>query len=413
MFQDEMMDKAVTETYMGEWKNDKRAGFGIAERSDGLKYEGEWFNNKKYGYGVTTFKDSTKEEGKYKNNVLITSQKKKHLFIIRSAKFRERIDAAVNSAQRASKFALQKADIAISRAATARGKGELADTAADVAREDSDIAIATAHQFAPDFQQPMSARAPRPARKRSVDFVPPSSQVPPEPPIDTMRSEIPSIQHTSTILPSPPMSSPLQPLAEVIKPSTSTMAIDSRSLRGASVSRNSQPVTGEPPGPSFQQAMSDHFDHYKRPPSRDPSVDRMSKGGAGGGGGGGRMSLSSRQPSVDKTSVGIGATNGSVTGLPASSSQPQPYVVPAAEQAVRRRTPAPDLAQPKRTESLFVNSSIAKGPAPKGVSCTPTVEKSNLQNEKMRKEKIIANRRDRNVRDEVRLSANGGDRPAI
>jgi hypothetical protein len=41
---------------MGEWKNDKRAGFGISERSDGLKYEGEWFNNKKYGYGVTTLK---------------------------------------------------------------------------------------------------------------------------------------------------------------------------------------------------------------------------------------------------------------------------------------------------------------------------------------------------------------------
>ena len=45
---------------MGEWKNDKRSGFGISERSDGLKYEGEWFNNRKYGYGVTTFRDGTK-----------------------------------------------------------------------------------------------------------------------------------------------------------------------------------------------------------------------------------------------------------------------------------------------------------------------------------------------------------------
>lgn len=51
---------------MGEWKNDKRSGFGVSQRSDGLKYEGEWFNNKKYGYGVTTFKDGTREEGKYK-----------------------------------------------------------------------------------------------------------------------------------------------------------------------------------------------------------------------------------------------------------------------------------------------------------------------------------------------------------
>ena len=40
------------------------------------------------------------------------------------------------------------------RTATARGKAELADMAADHAREDSDIARATAKQFAPDFQQP-------------------------------------------------------------------------------------------------------------------------------------------------------------------------------------------------------------------------------------------------------------------
>jgi len=152
--EDEMLDANVTETYMGEWKNDKRCGFGISERSDGLKYEGEWFNNRKYGYGVTTFKDGSREEGKYKNNILITSNKKKHLFLIRSAKFRERIDSAVNAAQRASKIALQKADIAISRTATARGKAEQADYAAVCAREDSSEARSCAQNFAPEFQQP-------------------------------------------------------------------------------------------------------------------------------------------------------------------------------------------------------------------------------------------------------------------
>lgn len=122
------------------------------------RYEGEWFANKKYGYGVTTFRDGTKEEGKYKNNVLITSQKKKHLFLIRSAKFRERIDAAVDSAQRASKYALQKADIAISRTATARGKAELADVSADHAKVDSEVAIQTAREFAPDFKPSLLER---------------------------------------------------------------------------------------------------------------------------------------------------------------------------------------------------------------------------------------------------------------
>lgn len=152
--EDELLDPSVTETYMGEWKNDKRCGFGISERSDGLKYEGEWFNNRKYGYGITVFKDGTREEGKYKNNILITSNKKKHLFLIRSAKFRERIDSAVNAAQRASKIALQKADIAISRTATARGKAEQADYAAVHAKEDSLDARSCAGTFAPDFQQP-------------------------------------------------------------------------------------------------------------------------------------------------------------------------------------------------------------------------------------------------------------------
>uniref|UniRef100_A0A8C0AQ89 Uncharacterized protein n=1 Tax=Buteo japonicus TaxID=224669 RepID=A0A8C0AQ89_9AVES len=46
-------------------------GFGISERSNGMKYEGEWLNNRRHGYGCTMFPDGTKEEGKYKNNVLI------------------------------------------------------------------------------------------------------------------------------------------------------------------------------------------------------------------------------------------------------------------------------------------------------------------------------------------------------
>lgn len=60
--QDDVTDSNVTETYMGEWKNDKRCGYGVSERSDGLKYEGEWYNNKKYGYGITTFKVSGRHE---------------------------------------------------------------------------------------------------------------------------------------------------------------------------------------------------------------------------------------------------------------------------------------------------------------------------------------------------------------
>lgn len=152
--QDDITDINVTETYMGEWKNDKRSGFGISERTDGLKYEGEWYNNTKYGYGVTTFKDGTKEEGKYKNNVLISSGKKAKLFLIRTSKLRERVDTAVAAAQRAAQIAHQKADIAISRMANARSKAEAAEQASNQARKDSEIARKKALEFAPEFQQP-------------------------------------------------------------------------------------------------------------------------------------------------------------------------------------------------------------------------------------------------------------------
>lgn len=132
---------------------------------------------------MTTFRDGTREEGKYKCNVLITSQKKKHVFLIRSAKFRERIEAAVSSAQRASKYALQKADIAISRTSTARGKAESADQHAELARIDSDVAVQTARSFAPDFKPSVLERFERlRTRERPLP--------PTEPPkVDYLRSE--------------------------------------------------------------------------------------------------------------------------------------------------------------------------------------------------------------------------------
>ncbi|OQV23513.1 Junctophilin-3 [Hypsibius exemplaris] len=148
--QEEILEPNVTENYTGEWKNDKRSGYGVAERSDGLKYEGEWHNNRKYGYGVTSFRDGTREEGKYKNNILVSSQKKKATFLVRASRIREKIDQAVQAAQRASQIALQKADISMNRTATARGKAEQAEIASMNAKEDAEIAKAYASQFAPD-----------------------------------------------------------------------------------------------------------------------------------------------------------------------------------------------------------------------------------------------------------------------
>uniref|UniRef100_A0A3B4AZE7 Uncharacterized protein n=1 Tax=Periophthalmus magnuspinnatus TaxID=409849 RepID=A0A3B4AZE7_9GOBI len=80
---DDDVDATATETYSGEWKNDKRTGFGVSRRSDGLQYEGEWLSNKRHGYGCTTFPDGTKEEGKYKQNILV-SGKRKNLIPLRA-----------------------------------------------------------------------------------------------------------------------------------------------------------------------------------------------------------------------------------------------------------------------------------------------------------------------------------------
>ncbi|KAF6772181.1 hypothetical protein AHF37_09430 [Paragonimus kellicotti] len=103
---DEPLGPNVTETYSGEWNEDRRSGYGVAERSDGLKYVGEWFNNKKDGYGVTYHADGTKEEGKYKENILVQPlNRRSKLFLIRHTKLRDAVEEAVKNAQDMSKKA--------------------------------------------------------------------------------------------------------------------------------------------------------------------------------------------------------------------------------------------------------------------------------------------------------------------
>nr|XP_055037780.1 junctophilin-1a [Misgurnus anguillicaudatus] len=147
------VDATTTESYMGEWKNDKRNGFGVSERSNGLKYEGEWLNNKRNGYGCTIFPDGTKEEGKYKNNVLVRGIRKQ-LIPLKSHKTKEKVDRAVEGARRASAIARTKVEIAVSRTTHARTKSESADQAALAACQESDLARAVARELSPGFYQP-------------------------------------------------------------------------------------------------------------------------------------------------------------------------------------------------------------------------------------------------------------------
>ncbi|XP_062407205.1 junctophilin-1-like [Sardina pilchardus] len=147
------VDATTTEAYMGEWKSDKRNGFGVSERSNGMKYEGEWTNNKRHGYGCTIFPDGTKEEGKYKNNVLVRGIKKQ-LIPLKNTKTRQKVDRAVEGAIRAAAIARTKVEIATSRTSHARAKAETADQSALQASQDSDIARAVARELSPNFHQP-------------------------------------------------------------------------------------------------------------------------------------------------------------------------------------------------------------------------------------------------------------------
>ncbi|XP_019739303.1 junctophilin-1-like [Hippocampus comes] len=147
------VDAAVTESYAGEWKNDKRNGLGVSERSDGLKYQGEWLNNKRHGYGATVFPGGAAEEGKYKNNVLARGIRKQFI-PLKDAKTKRKVDRAMEGAARAAAVARTKVEIAISRTSHTRAKAEAADRAAQSASRDSDIARALARDLSPSFHQP-------------------------------------------------------------------------------------------------------------------------------------------------------------------------------------------------------------------------------------------------------------------
>uniref|UniRef100_A0A5K3F4G5 Junctophilin n=1 Tax=Mesocestoides corti TaxID=53468 RepID=A0A5K3F4G5_MESCO len=152
---DEPLGPNVTETYSGQWNEDRRSGYGVAERSDGLRYEGEWFNNKKDGYGVTYHPDGSREEGRYKENLLVqTLVKRTKFYLLRHSKLKENVAEAIRKAREAAKEAQEKsAETAHQRAQTARSVAKTAESRAEEAKNISDQARAIATEFASDFIQ--------------------------------------------------------------------------------------------------------------------------------------------------------------------------------------------------------------------------------------------------------------------
>lgn len=124
-------DNRLIETYKGEWKNDKRHGYGIIEDSDGFSYVGEWSENMRHGLGVATYPDGTKLEGEWKNDELVSDVRKKGPLVSLMTRFKQRLRVVCEGAQDAADKAEQKSHIALSRAAASQDKAMDAARAAE------------------------------------------------------------------------------------------------------------------------------------------------------------------------------------------------------------------------------------------------------------------------------------------
>ncbi|KYO44072.1 junctophilin-4 [Alligator mississippiensis] len=147
------IEGSSTEVYAGEWRADRRSGYGVSRRSNGLRYEGEWLGNRRHGYGRTTYPDGTKEEGKYKLNRLVNG-KVKNFIPLRRSKVKEKVDRAVEVARRAVSLARQKQELAVARTADARLKAAGALAAAEKALEASHLAKILAEDLQPTLRDP-------------------------------------------------------------------------------------------------------------------------------------------------------------------------------------------------------------------------------------------------------------------
>ena len=57
------------DSYVGEFKNNKRHGYGTNKWANGESYTGYWANDKRHRLGTTVFPNGSRYEGQYKNNI--------------------------------------------------------------------------------------------------------------------------------------------------------------------------------------------------------------------------------------------------------------------------------------------------------------------------------------------------------
>lgn len=116
--------KAIMQIYEGEWRDDKRHGYGVIKCVGSYTYYGQWSANTQTGYGVLVFENGVKEEGQWHNGQLIVALKRKKLHI-KSHQLETKVQTAHTQAIQAADTARNKALLAESRAGTALGKTKM------------------------------------------------------------------------------------------------------------------------------------------------------------------------------------------------------------------------------------------------------------------------------------------------
>lgn len=113
------------QVYEGEWRDDKRQGYGVIKCTGSYTYYGQWAGNARTGYGVLVHENGAKEEGQWQNGELIVALKRKKLHL-KSHQLETKVQTAHTQAIQAADTARNKAMLAESRASTAMGKAKMA-----------------------------------------------------------------------------------------------------------------------------------------------------------------------------------------------------------------------------------------------------------------------------------------------
>ena len=132
--------------YEGEWRDDKRHGYGVIKCIGSYTYYGQWSANSRTGYGVLVGENGFKEEGQWQNGQLIMALKRKKLHL-KTHQLESKVQTAHTQAIQAADTARNKALLAESRAATATSKSKMAQGVVATADKNAQLAKEKAEQY--------------------------------------------------------------------------------------------------------------------------------------------------------------------------------------------------------------------------------------------------------------------------